>query len=175
MLSDVLVVTGLALIFLLLAWLWGRATSAGKPLDTFKRRFLFYGFVFVLGTGYIMTFVGDLKWPRLSLFPAIACWGVVLVLVAWVRYRKQKRNSGVVQGSVGCWRNIAARVLIVILVAGLVAGVTGVVEHGWQHPGDTIGAAFWLLLAILFVSAIRHKSPGRPQVWSYCPTSRNGR
>jgi len=97
-LSDVLVVTGLALIFLLLAWLWGRATSAGKHLNTFKRRFLFYGFVFVLGMAYIMTFVGDLKWPRISLFPAIACWGVVLVLVAWVRYRKQKRNSGVVQG-----------------------------------------------------------------------------
>ena len=58
--------------------------------------------------------------------------------------------------------NKSARVLIVILVAGLVAGVVGVVEHGWQHPGDTIGAAVWLLLAMLFVVAIRHKSPGRP-------------
>jgi peptidoglycan/LPS O-acetylase OafA/YrhL len=58
--------------------------------------------------------------------------------------------------------NKSARVLIVILVAGLVAGLAGVVEHGWQHPGDTIGAAVWLLLAMLFVLAIRHKSPGRP-------------
>lgn len=98
MLSDVLVVSALALIFLLLAWLWGRATSAGKPLNPFKRRLLFYGFVFVLGMGYIMTFVGDLKWPRTLLFPAIACWGVVLGLVAWVRNRKQKCNAGVVQG-----------------------------------------------------------------------------
>ena len=81
MLSDVLVATGLALIFLLLAWLWGRATSAGKRLNPFKRRLLFYGFVFVLGMGYIMTFVADLRWPRTWLFPAIACWGVVLGFV----------------------------------------------------------------------------------------------
>ena len=58
--------------------------------------------------------------------------------------------------------NKSARVLIVILVAGLVAGAAGVVEDGWQHPGDTIGAAVWLLLATLFVLAIRHKAPRRP-------------
>jgi hypothetical protein len=96
-LSDVLVATCLALIFLLLAWLWGRATSAGKPLNPFKRRLLFYGFAFVLGMGYIMTFSADLRWPRTWLFPAIACWGVVLGFVAWIRYRRQKRNSGVAQ------------------------------------------------------------------------------
>jgi peptidoglycan/LPS O-acetylase OafA/YrhL len=58
--------------------------------------------------------------------------------------------------------NKSARVLIVILAAGLVAGIAGLVEHGWQHPGDTIGAAVWLLVAMLFVLAIRHKSPRRP-------------
>jgi type IV secretory pathway TrbD component len=57
--------------------------------------------------------------------------------------------------------NKSARVLIVILAAGLVAGIAGFVEHGWQH-GDTIGAAVWLLVAMLFVLAIRHKSPRRP-------------
>jgi hypothetical protein len=57
--------------------------------------------------------------------------------------------------------NKTARVLIVVLVAGLVAGVAGVVEHGWQHPGDTIGATVWLLVAVLFVLSIRQKSPGR--------------
>jgi hypothetical protein len=97
-LSDVLVATSLALIFLLLAWLWGRATSAGKPLNPFKRRLLFYGFAFVLGMGYIMTFFADLRWPRTLLFPALACWGVLLGSVAWIRYRRQKRSSGVVAG-----------------------------------------------------------------------------
>jgi len=57
--------------------------------------------------------------------------------------------------------NKTARVLMVILIAGLVAGVAGVVEHGWQHPGDTIGAAVWLAVAMLFVLAIRHESSGR--------------
>ena len=45
---------------------------------------------------------------------------------------------------------------MIILIAGLVAGVAGVVEHGWQHPADTIGAAVWLGIAMLFVLEIRH-------------------
>jgi type IV secretory pathway TrbD component len=52
--------------------------------------------------------------------------------------------------------NKTARVLMIILVAGLVAGVVGVVEHGWQHPADTIGAAVWLGIAMLFVWELRH-------------------
>lgn len=58
--------------------------------------------------------------------------------------------------------NKSARVLIVILTAGLVAGVAGLAEHGWQHPADTIGAAVWLVLAILFVLVIRHELRGHP-------------
>ena len=97
MLGDFLIATGLALTFFLLAWLWGRTTSAGKPLNTFKKGFLIYGFTFVLGMGYIMVLVADLKWPRTLLFPAIGCWGVVLGFVAWLRYRRQNRNSGAAQ------------------------------------------------------------------------------
>jgi hypothetical protein len=52
--------------------------------------------------------------------------------------------------------NKTAKVLMIILIAGLVAGVAGVVEHGWQHPADTIGAAVWLGIATLFVLEIRH-------------------
>jgi hypothetical protein len=93
LLTDFLVVTGVALIFLLLTWLWGRTTSAGKPLNPFKRRVLVYGFIFVLGMGYIMALVADLKWPRGLLFPAIACWGAALGVVAWYRYQRQSRDS----------------------------------------------------------------------------------
>ena len=57
--------------------------------------------------------------------------------------------------------NKTAKILVIILIAGFVAGVAGVVEHGWQHPGDTIGAAVWLGVAILLVLAIRHESSGR--------------
>jgi hypothetical protein len=97
LLGDFLVATGLALTFLVLAWLWGRTTSAGKPLNTFKKRSLVYGFTFVLGMGYIMVLVADLKWSGTLLFPVIGCWGVVLGFVAWLRYRRQKRDSGAAQ------------------------------------------------------------------------------
>ncbi|MGH9538883.1 MAG: hypothetical protein ACRD3H_13225 [Terriglobales bacterium] len=59
MLSDFLVATALALIFLLLSWAWGRATSGGKPLNRFKRRLLTFAFIFVLGMVYIMVLVSD--------------------------------------------------------------------------------------------------------------------
>jgi hypothetical protein len=59
--------------------------------------------------------------------------------------------------------NKTAKVLLVILSAGLVAGVAGVVEHGWQHPGDTIGAAVWLAVAFLFALEIRRESSDRSQ------------
>jgi uncharacterized ion transporter superfamily protein YfcC len=51
--------------------------------------------------------------------------------------------------------NKTAKVLLIILIAGLVAGVAGVVEHGWQHPADTIGATVWLGIVMLFVWEIR--------------------
>jgi peptidoglycan/LPS O-acetylase OafA/YrhL len=80
-------------------------------------------------------------------------------IIAWLEQLTREHN---VSDGNTTKMNKSARVLIVILIAGLVAGVAGVVEHGWQHPGDTIGTAVWLLLAMLFVLAILHKSPGRP-------------
>lgn len=58
--------------------------------------------------------------------------------------------------------NKTAKVLMIILIAGLVAGVAGVVEHGWQHP-DTIGGAVWLGIAILFVLEIRRSNADERQ------------
>jgi hypothetical protein len=72
---DFLVITGLALIFLLLSWLYGRLVSGGQPLNTFKRGILAYGFVFVLGMGYIMLLVADLHWAKELLLPLIGIWG----------------------------------------------------------------------------------------------------
>lgn len=91
---DFLVITGLALIFLLLSWLWGRVISGGRPLNVFKTRLLCYGFAFVLGIGYLMVLVADLHWPKGLLFPMIGIWGGVLGLAAWWRYRRGKRSSG---------------------------------------------------------------------------------
>jgi hypothetical protein len=56
----------------------------------------------------------------------------------------------------------AARVWILILGAGLVAGVAGITQDGWQHPGDTIGATVWLALALSTALTIRCQSRNRP-------------
>jgi hypothetical protein len=90
---DFLVATGLALSFLVLSWLYGRAIGAGHPLNTFKKRVLIYGFMFVLGMVYLMVLVSDLRWPRDLLFPMIGIWGGIVGLAAWWGSRRQKRDG----------------------------------------------------------------------------------
>jgi len=36
----------------------------------------------------------------------------------------------------------AAKTWILILAAGLLAGVLGIIEYGWQHPVDTVALQF---------------------------------
>ena len=92
-LVDYLVGTGLALIFLLISWAYGRALSAGRPLNAFKRRLLAYGFIFVLGTCYLMALVRELGWPKDLLWPMLVAWGALVALVAWWRYRRRKTSE----------------------------------------------------------------------------------
>jgi len=87
LLVDFSVATGVALLFLLLAWVSGRVLSGGEPLSRFKRMVLVYGFAFVLGTGYLMMLVADFHLRRERLFPAIVVWGAAVAAVAWWRGR----------------------------------------------------------------------------------------
>jgi hypothetical protein len=88
--ADFLVATGLALIFLALSWVYGRVLSGGRRLNSFKRKLLLFGFVFVLGEAYIMMFASNLPLVTNLLFPLIGIWGLVVGLLAWWRLR---RNS----------------------------------------------------------------------------------
>jgi len=54
-----------------------------------------------------------------------------------------------------------AKTWILILAVGLVAGLVGVIESGWQSPGDTIGASVWLVLALCVALMIRRESRNR--------------
>lgn len=87
LLIDFSVATGLALLFLLLSWVYGRVLSGGGRLNVFKRRLLTYGFVFALGMMYLMLAVSDLRLPRDLLFPLIASWGALVGVLAWWRLR----------------------------------------------------------------------------------------
>ena len=97
MLSNLIVASGFALIFLLLFWLRGSTTSDWLAIKSFKVRLLLYGLAFVLGEGYLMVLFADLKWPRILLFLAIASWGVLLSPGPWNRRLQRKGGSGIAQ------------------------------------------------------------------------------
>jgi hypothetical protein len=90
---DFIVITGLALIFLALSWLYGRILSGGRPLNSFNRRMLGYSFAFALGMGYVMLFVADFHLSKELLAPMIAGWAGVIAFVGWARHRRKKRSS----------------------------------------------------------------------------------
>lgn len=93
LIKDFVVVTGLALLFLLVSWVYGRVLSKGGPLNAIKRGILLYAFVFALGMMYLMLLVSDLHWRMEWLFPLIAFWGVLLGLLAWRYHRGKHRRS----------------------------------------------------------------------------------
>src|SRR2546421_289883 len=87
---DFLVATGLALIFLALSWAFGRAVSGGRQLNAFKRKLLFYSFIFVLGEAYTMMFASNLHWPKELILPLVGLWAVAVGGVWWFLYRREK-------------------------------------------------------------------------------------
>jgi hypothetical protein len=90
---DFVVISGFALIFLLLSWGYGRALSVGRPLNRFKKSLLGYAFVFVLGMGYIMVLVADPNLAKKWLLPAIGVWSGLVGFVAWWRYRRGRTTQ----------------------------------------------------------------------------------
>jgi hypothetical protein len=97
LLSNLVVAGGFALIFLLLSWLRHRTPTAGMAIKSFKIRLLVYGFVFVLGEGYLIVIFADLKWPKILLFLAIASWGVLLGSGVWYRHQRRAGDSDIAQ------------------------------------------------------------------------------
>jgi len=49
------------------------------------------------------------------------------------------------------------KVWIFVLAIGLFSGLVGVVENGWNE-GDSIGLAFWVVLAVCVAVIIRQDS-----------------
>jgi hypothetical protein len=86
-LPDLVVATGLALLFLVLSWVYGRALSSGGALNNVKRRILAYGFVFVLGGVCMLMLLPDLKWPSELIFTTVGAWGALVGFIAWWRRR----------------------------------------------------------------------------------------
>ena len=92
-LTDFGVMTGLALIFLVLSWSYMRSLNLGRPLRPIQKKMLFYSFIFALGMCYLMLLAGDMHWPKSLLFPVIGIWGGVVGFVAWWRYRQSQSQT----------------------------------------------------------------------------------
>ena len=82
-----------AVAWLFLSWLYARAVSLGRPLNRVQKGMIVYGFLFVLGMGYLLMFGGALHWQKVALFLSVALWGGLVAAVAWWRYRKAKTHS----------------------------------------------------------------------------------
>src|SRR5712692_11527955 len=91
---DITLPAGLALLFGAMGWSWARGVNGGDRLNPSQRSGLLYGFVFVLGTGYIMFFIWLFqRWSNDLVLGLIAAWGLLLGLVALLRYKKRRAQS----------------------------------------------------------------------------------
>ncbi|HEV2177376.1 MAG TPA: hypothetical protein VGW33_09265 [Terriglobia bacterium] len=91
--QDFIVGTGGALLFLAIVWIWGRVfVMRGRPLSSVQKKMLGYGFLFMLGLAYTMTFAVWFKWPHPLMWGIIAGWGVLVGFTAWWRHRREKPN-----------------------------------------------------------------------------------
>jgi hypothetical protein len=77
-----------ALAWLFLSWSYGRSITGGRQLSTVMRRITVYGFLFVLGVGYVMLIGSRLRWPHSAWFALIAVWGLLLASIAGWRHRR---------------------------------------------------------------------------------------
>ena len=68
-----------------------RLYNWGRPLSSIQKKMLFYGWMFVLGMGYLMLFAGNMHWPKSLLFSAIGIGGGLVASVAWWRYLQSRR------------------------------------------------------------------------------------
>jgi hypothetical protein len=71
--------------WLLISWLYARAVSLGRPLSAVQKGMIIYGFIFVLGMGYLIMMGGALHWQKTAIFPCIGIWAGAVGLLAWSR------------------------------------------------------------------------------------------
>jgi formate/nitrite transporter FocA (FNT family) len=90
--ADFVIPLGVALVFLGIGRLWLLAVRRGQPLTPFMKGALLYGFVFVLGLGYLLMLGGNLNWPQTFLFSIVGLWGGIVVLLAWWRHHRRQRS-----------------------------------------------------------------------------------
>jgi hypothetical protein len=91
--NNLVVGGGFALIFLLFFWLRSRTFSDRLVMKSLGVNLFLYGVLFVIGEGYLMVLFGDLKWPRIALYLAIASWGALLSPGPWSRRLRPKHDS----------------------------------------------------------------------------------
>ena len=92
---DLLVISGVSLIFLLLSLAWARSVNLGRALNATQRKMLLYGFFFVFGEGSLMALANRFQLSDPVMFFLIAGWGALLAALAlWTyKHRRPKPES----------------------------------------------------------------------------------
>jgi hypothetical protein len=123
---------------------WGLARSmGGRALTPIQRKMLGYGFVWVLGGGYVMllaTAILQLTFPEsIGLFFLCA---VPVVLIAWRRHRRARAASpnfsDPAQKKVELRQGLALVALLVSLIASSIEW-----EYVLDREGHWLGAMLW--------------------------------
>jgi len=80
-----------ALWFVLTYSVTSAVTGGRQP--TFKvKAFLLFGFLFVWGAGYTMSFTATFGLSPQTLWISLPTWGVLVAVFAWWRYRRAQRQ-----------------------------------------------------------------------------------
>ncbi len=180
-LVDILGPPVLGVAFLFLSWSQMRMTRGRDGLTSYDKKLLTYGFLFVVGLGYLVLLARELHWPDSLMYVAIGAWGVLLAFIAWRRYQRERAASKAPQstkqvadylkeglpvvgllvcliGSAIEWESVAkgqGRLIVALLWTG---GVALVIWLARRNRRATVVTALRAFLGLLVIGAIAQQS-----------------
>ena len=92
---DLLAPAMLALLSILITYSVERIFLAGQPLTPYLKALNLYGFLLLLGGGYVMSLTGLLGFSPATLWVTETIWALLIFLLAWRQHRtrSEKKDS----------------------------------------------------------------------------------
>jgi hypothetical protein len=180
MLTDIAVAFLLTGIFTLLAWSYARFLRRGEPLTPSMRRGISYSSLFALGMMFLMMFAGRFHWAKWLLFTLIGLWGVLVISIAWWRYRQSQTTREIPRRPVSTVlaESLPTIGLLISVIAGAVewesifegqgrwwvgvlwlAGVAASILAARQNRRTTVIIVLRGVVALLIIGAIAQRTP----------------
>jgi hypothetical protein len=90
---DLLAPAILAPLSILTTYSVERLFLAGKPLTPYLKALNLYGFLFLLGGGYVMSLTGLFGLPPTTLWITEPCWAALIFALAWWQNRTRSKSE----------------------------------------------------------------------------------